>query len=205
MAELRPDGSLRRALEENVCGYDALKSNTDNVGAPAAVEGLSAKELGFGDYKTTVFTFKNFHVPLSDAAGVVAYGGIKIYDFPQGYIYVQAAVADLDLTKSSAGVNVDWDGDIALGTVTASNNSTLTATEADVVPSTATPQAAAGVTTGDCVSTSSQHVIFDGTSAAKDLFLNLLVDDADHDVTSTPCDLIVNGTIRLSWVFMGDN
>jgi type II secretory pathway component GspD/PulD (secretin) len=142
---------------------------------------------------------------LADEAGVVAYGGLKIYDFPQGYIYMQSAVADLAITKSSAGVNDDWDGDIGLGTVTASNNATLAATEQNIISTTATPQAAAGATTGDGVSTATEHAILDGTSAAVDLFVNLLVDDADHDVTSTPCNLILNGTITVNWLFMGDN
>jgi hypothetical protein len=31
------------------------------------------------------------------------------------------------------------------------------------------------------------------------VYLNILVDDADHDVTSTACNIIANGTITLVW------
>lgn len=181
-----------------------LNSCDANIGA-AAGTGVVAVETGFGNFKTTTLTFTDTPVVLADEAGIVAYGGLKVYDMPQGYIYMQAAVADLAITKSSAGVNADWDGDIGVGTVTASNNNTLAATEQNIIPTTATPQAVAGATTGDAVSTATEHAILDGTSAAVDVYVNLLVDDADHDVTTTPCNLILNGTLRLAWIFMGDN
>ena len=47
--------------------------------------------------------------------------------------------------------------------------------------------------------------IFDGTVTPKDAYINILVDDADHDVTTTPCNLILNGTLTINWLFMGDN
>lgn len=181
-----------------------LNSCDANVGA-AAGTGVVAVESGFGNFKTTVLTLTDVEVPLVDEAGQIAYGGLKVYDFPQGYIYTFSALTDLDVTKSSAGVNDDWDGDFGLGTATAGNDADLTTTEQDVLPKTDTPQAAAGATTADGVSTATEQAIHDGTGTAKDLFINFLVDDADHDVTSTPCNLILNGTIELNWIFMGDN
>lgn len=158
--------------------------------------GVTVQELG----DRTIFTFVNTPVVLADNAGVVAYGSLKIYDFPTGPILFLGAIADLAITKSSAGVNADWDGDIAFGTAAASNNASLSSTEANVIPSTATPQAASGATTGDCLSTSTESgTVVDGTGTAVDLYVNLLVDDADHDVTGTACNLILNGTLTLSW------
>lgn len=164
--------------------------------------GVTAKEVSPGVVNRTVLTLVNTPVVLADAAGVVAYGGLKVYDLPEGNIHILGAVQSLALTKSSAGVNADWDGDISLGTVTASNNATLSSTEQDIIPTTATPQAVAGATTGHAVSTAA--VTLDGTGTAKDVYLNILVDDADHDVTTTPCNIIVNGTITLTWVNLGD-
>ena len=192
------------AAELNILDGVPTTAYTGGLGVVAGT-GVAVSERGFGYFKTSVFTLTNAAVALTDEAGVIAYGGLKIYDFPQGYIYMQSAVADLAITKSSAGVNDDWDGDIALGTVTATNDADLTSTEADIIPKTATPQAAAGATTGDCVSTATEHAILDGTSTAKDLFVNLLVDDADHNVAGTACNLILNGTITVNWIFMGDN
>ncbi len=181
-----------------------MNSVGTNVGA-AAGTGVTATETGFGRHKTTVLTLVNTPVPLTDEAGVVAYGGLKLYDFPQGYVYIQSAVSDLAITKSSAGVNADWDGDIGFGTTTAGNNNALAVTEQDIIPTTATPQAVAGATTGDAVSTATEHAILDGTTTAVDLFVNLLVDDADHNVGATACNLILNGTVTINWIFMGDN
>lgn len=176
-----------------------------NSGA-AAGTGVVAAEYGHGNFKTTLLTLTDTPVVLADNAGVIAYGGLKVYDFPQSYIYIQSAVADLAITKSSAGVNADWDGDIGVGTVTATNDAgPLAGTEQNIIPNTSTPQAVAGATTGDAVSTAVEHAILDGTGTAIDAYVNVLVDDLDHDVAGTPCNLILNGTIRLNWIFMGDN
>lgn len=190
---------LQRSLRRRVYGRPV------DAGLPDGT-GVAAKQLGNQAIQRTVLTLTNAAVPLTDEAGVVAYGGLKIYDFPAGLILFLGAVADLALTKSSAGVNANWDGDVGLGTVTASNNATLSSTEQNLIPTTPTPQASAGATTADCKSTSTESgAILDGTSTAVDAYLNLLVDDADHDVTGTACNLIVNGTITLTWINLGDN
>jgi len=174
-------------------------------GSVPSVTGLTVAETGEGVYRKTVLKFVDVAVPLVDEAGVVAYAGLKVYDFPELAFIFNGAVADLDLTKSSTGVNASWDGDIGLGTVTASNNATLATTEQNFIPTTATPQASSGVTTGDMISTATEAPkLHDGSGGAVDMYLNILVDDADHDVTTTPCNIIVNGTITFPWVIIGD-
>lgn len=165
---------------------------------------VAVKEYGAGPFHFTKLTLTSLEIALTDEAGTVAHGGVKIYDFPAGAILILGAVADLDVTKDAAGVNDDWDGDFGLGTVVASNNATLSATEDDIIPSTATPQAAAGATTANGQSTASEVTVLDGTGTAKDAFLNFLVDDADHDVGSTATNLVVSGTITIAWVLLGD-
>lgn len=184
----------------------ALDANSVGNGTPATGSGITVTETGDGAVHMTVFTLSDTAVTLTDEAGVVAYGGLKLYDFPEGLIAFQGASMDIALTKSSAGVNDDWDGDTSLGSVTASNNNSLSSTEQNIIPTTATPQASSGATTGDGVSTAAEAVtVLDGTTTAADLFLNYLVDDADHDVTSTACNLIANGTITVVWSNLGDN
>ena len=163
------------------------------------------RNLGIGAARQSLLIFEDRAFPLTDEAGVVAFAGAKVFDFPEGLILFQGAVANLALTKSSAGVNDDWDGDFGLGTVTASNNATLAATEQNLIPTTPTPQAVSGATTAKGLSTASESgILLDGTTTPADVFLNFLVDDADHDVTGTPCNLIVNGTLRLYWQLLGD-
>jgi hypothetical protein len=175
------------------------------VGAVAGTGVTLGSEAGDGLYHQSTITLTDVEIALTDEAGVIAYGGLKIYDLPVGAIVVQAAVSDLDVTKSSAGVNVDWDGDFSLGTTTAGNDADLTGKEVDILAKTATPTAAAGATTANGGAATNGYL--DGTTtagAAADVYLNVLVDDADHDVTSTPCNLIFNGTIKLTWFNAGD-
>lgn len=188
------DGGTTWALSSEAASTDITAAGT---GVVATSESLAVKQA--------LLTLTNTPVVLADEAGVVAYGSLKIADLPEGAICVLGAVADLDLTKSSAGVNDDWDGDFALGTAAASNNATLSGTEADIIPSTATPQASSGATTANGQSTATEcPAFFDGTSTAADVYLNVLVDDADHDVTSTACNIIANGTVKLTYVVLGD-
>lgn len=184
--------------------YDYLDGKSTGGDVPA-VTGLTVSHDGAGPYRKTTLTFTDVAMALTDNAGVIAYVGTKVYDFPDGAILFLGAKADLALTKSSTGVNADWDGDFSLGTVTASNNASLSSTEQDLIPTTATPQAAAGATTAKGVSTSTEACkVLDGTGTAKDVYLNFLVDDADHNVAGTACNLIANGTVTLHWVNLGD-
>lgn len=169
-------------------------------GTPAGA-GVSVNASQTG-YTKTVLKLVNTPVVLADNAGVVAYGSLKIFDFPEGLIGIAGASADLVVTKSSAGVIAAFDGDFGVGTVAANNGAALATTEQDIIPTTATPQAVAGVTTAKGISTAPAQ--FDGTAAALDAYLNMLVDDADHDVTTTPCNLILNGTVTITWAVIGD-
>lgn len=150
----------------------------------------------------TVIEFIDHAIALTDEAGTVAYGGTKVFDFPANRVLILGADQDLDITKSSAGVNANWDGDVGVGTATAGNDASLSTTEQNIIPSTATPQASSGATTADAQSTSSES----GTilAASSDAYLNFLVDDADHDVGATPCNLIVNGKLCIVWADIPD-
>lgn len=171
-------------------------------GSGANVDGSGASSSDTAGFTKTVITLKDRAVTLADNAGVVAYGSSKLFDFPQGSIVIQGATANLAVTKSSAGVTATFNGDFALGTAAADNNATLTTTEANIIPSTATPAAVAGATTAKGRSTAA--VTLDGTTTAVDAYINFLVDDADHDVTTTPANLILNGTVTILWANMGD-
>jgi hypothetical protein len=206
IASLAADNALSlKNHTTTVATFTAAGRLAMSAGAGAvAGTGAAAVEYGDATVHQTVITFTNTPITLADEAGVIAYGGLKVYDLPEGAILMNGAVADINLTKSSAGVNDNWDGDISVGTATAANDADLTSTEADIVAKTATPQAAAGATTGDMVTATAQMAIFDGTAAAKDVFVNVLVDDADHDVNGTACNIILNGTITITWVNLGD-
>jgi hypothetical protein len=172
-------------------------------GSIPAVTGLSVVDGGASTFRHTKLNFANVAFAMQDQPGVVAYRGLKVYDFPEGSIKIFGATANLVLTKSSTGIIATWAGLFSMGSVVASNNATLTATEADVIPSTITPAAVAGVSSAKGRN-AADIVPFDGTATALDLYLNFLVNDSDHDVTTTPANIIVNGSIHLHWVNLGD-
>lgn len=172
---------------------------SDGIGVVAGTGVTSA--LGDG-WITQIFTFTNAVMTGIDNAGVGGRAAMKFCDMPEGLIVVAAAVANLTLLKSSAGINADFDGDFGIGSVVADSGATLATTEQNIIPTTATPQAVAGATTAKGVSTA--VVVLDGTATAVDLYLNILIDDADQDMTGTPANLAVNGTITLTYLVAGD-
>jgi type II secretory pathway component GspD/PulD (secretin) len=177
--------------------YDEKHGSGGNV----AGTGVSGNATS-GGFTKQVLTFKNTPIVLADNAGVVAYGSLKILDFPQGSVIIEGATANLVVTKTSAGVNATWNGDFGVGTAAADNTNTLSSTEQNIIPTTPTPAAVAGVTSAKGRSTAS--VTLDGTTTAVDAYINFLVDDANQDVTTTPCNLILNGTVTILWANMGD-
>lgn len=164
------------------------------------VEGLSGISKGAGHFRTLELTFDSVEVAMTDEAGVVAHGGIKVVDMPEGAYVILGAVADLALVKDGDGINADFDGDFGVGTVVASNNNSLSTTEQNIIPTTATPQAVAGATTAKGVSTAALYL--DGTGTPSDLYLNFLIDDADQDGGG---DLLVSGKLTVHYVYLGNH
>lgn len=175
-------------------------SGLTDVTAYTATSGLTGK-YGKITSDSLILTLSDVTVAAVDEAGVVAYLSVKIADLPvtTGY-WLLGASLDLTITKSSAGINDTFDSDIAIGTAAASNNNTLTATEANILSSTAVPQAVAGATQ---IAAYTAPSIFTASSVpvqtAQSVYLNFLIDDADHDVTTTPANVIFNGTIVLNF------
>jgi hypothetical protein len=176
------------------------------VGAVAGTN-VSVVEYGTNDIHKTVITLTNETITITDDAGVAQYGGTKIYDFPQGLLCTLGAVIDGALTAGVTGTIIDtWNGDVALGTATATTGATLTGTEADVLQSTSTTTAVAKVGVTDAVSiatalTESGARWFDGTATAKDLYLNFVIDD---DASHTTGTATFTGTVTIMWTIIGD-
>lgn len=179
--------------------YDWLETGAGSV---PSVTGLSVDEQGLAHRKKTILNLASVPLVLSDQAGVIAYKGIKLYDFPEGLIKVDGVVVNLSVAKSSAGVIATWSGKVSVGTVTAGNDATLTSTEANLVASTNVGPAVAGVQSVKALPTAAAWL--DGTTTAIDLYLNILVNDTDHDVTTTPCNLLLTGTVTVHWMNLGD-
>ena len=175
----------------------------------ASVNTITAYEYGDGVARKTVLECNAVIVTISDDAGVAHSGGVKAYDFPQGMLLLKGARAGGTLTAGTTGTIIDnWDGDVALGSATATTGATLTGTEADVMPSVAVSAGASdkeGAVSAVSIATAlteSGARWFDGTTTAKDLYLNFVIDD---DASHTAGTATFNGTIEFNWEMMGDN
>lgn len=170
---------------------------------------VTVQEYGGGAVRKTVLTCTATPITISDDAGVAQYGGVKVYDFPEGMICTLGAVVSGTLTAGVTGTIIDnWDGDVALGTATAGTGATLTSTEADILQSVAVSAGAsdkAGVVDAVSVATAlteSGARWHDGTATAKDMYLNFVIDD---DATHTAGTATFTGTISFAWINLGDN
>ena len=175
----------------------AATKTSANVGALAGTN-VTVVEYGEGTIHQTVLTLAATPVTLTDETGVVLYGGQKIYDFEAGNIFVMGAVMDLDVTVDG-NFSATAQGDIGLGTITASNDATLASTEQDIVPTTAIAALVDSSGATDAI-TAAAIAPIDGTGTDVDVFLNYLWDDSDHNGGS----MIVTGTITLTWINLGD-
>lgn len=172
-----------------------------NVGAAAAT-GNVATERGNAVVHQTLLTLTGVAMTLADAT---VGGGVKIYDFPQGRILILGATGTMTFTTTStlaSTLNASVTGNWGVGTVTQANG-TLATTEQDIIPTTNFTSSAtinvAGSTTSAALAASAQ---FDGTSTAKDAFLNVGIagaTDIDGDATVT-----ATGTVLITWAFLGD-
>lgn len=162
---------------------------------------IVTKQIQFGPLCQTTLTLNN--VPQAVVNGT-EYQGTKIYDFPQGRILILGVTATLQQKTTSAIASTlnSGTGAISLGTATASAT-TLSSTMADLLPSTAFTSSTvinvAGTAVSGALAASAQ---FDGTTTAKDVFLNTAyatTTDVDADATQT-----ISGTVVISWVQLGD-
>lgn len=187
-------------------GVNPAIRTTDGIGAKNGTT-VAAAEYGDGIVHKTVLTLTNCAVEMFDEEGVVAWGGTKIYDFPAGAIQILGAVVDMSATVSGNGINADFDGDCALGTTIATNaNNALAGTEADILASFATNQAADSVAAVEGQGCSVVAASLNGVATAKDMYLNMLVDDADHDIVNGDNNvyLLCSGTVTVHWINLGD-
>lgn len=180
----------------------AVTGNLTTASGVGAKNGsaVSVVELGDGAVHKTVFTLTALSVTMTDAGAAGCHGSHKIYDFPEGVIQVLGCSYNLTTLAGSGGIGDTAALVGALGTTaTATDNATLTTTEANLIASTTgTLTAGAGVlqSHGSLVATA-----FDGHTTPVDAYLNLAVPDAGSSASDT---VTVSGTITITWVNLGD-
>jgi len=167
-----------------------------------ATGSIKIKRENFGPLNQIVLTLDN--VPQTVVNGT-EYQGTKLFTFPEGRLFVVGVTATLRQKTTSvlaSTLNASSTGAIALGTATASST-TLATTMVDLLPSTAFTSSATINVAGTAVSAAlSAGAQFDGTSAAKSMYLNTAyatTTDVDGDATQT-----ISGTITCTYIWLGD-
>lgn len=179
-------------------GSTPLSSN----GAVADADTIVANEGGMDTFHKTVLTLTDVPITVGNTTGI-SFGNVKLYDFPQGRIFVLGVtLEDLSVDLTDPGnvtpIAAGHGGDVALGT-TGTSDSTLDGTDVDLLPSTSIDPISDGIA-GAALAAAAQ---FDGTTTAKDCYLNMIIDDAD--VADGASDvLLISGTITIHWIFLGD-
>lgn len=177
-----------------------ITDSLDGEVGSSPISTVTAKHVQLGPLCITTLTLDNVAQTITNTSA--EYAGTQIYDFPAGRIAILGVTASLQQKTTSAlatTIASGATGAIALGTATASNTS-LTGTMVDLLPSTAytssTTINVAGSAVGAALAATAQ---FDGTSTAKDVFLNTAIATGSANGTQT-----ISGTVVISWLNLGD-
>ena len=183
--------------DETGAGYGVGSTPQDNI---------IVEEFGDEAVHKTVLTLQD--VPLSVVSVTTGngVGGITVYDFPEGYIAVHGASAELSLGVETQADFTDGtpEGDLGLGTLAPANADALGTDATDDNLCTATAFTMSSYVDSDInLPPDAAGINIDGTTTAVNAVLTALVDAADID-DDTTTNLIVNGKITIVWSNLGD-
>jgi hypothetical protein len=171
-------------------------SATPGTGA----NGVKVQNVVAGNFITTTLTLTSVPITVANTTGA-SFGSLKLYDFPAGRIYILGGSSSFTFTWTGQSIAADGSGDYSIGT-TATADATLGGTDVDIQASTAMLDPfVLGVGTGSGVFAA--PAAHDGTGTAKDMYLNMIIDDADVADTDTDT-VLMTGTIVFAWVQFGD-
>jgi hypothetical protein len=157
----------------------------------------------FKPIRKTELSFVNHPIVIAEAGtGTNGFGGVKMFDFPEGRVLVHGVVMNVGLTFDTNFVAVGSGINAACGTATAIATTGAvanTSTRADLTANVQVdPTTNATINLRTQLASAAQ---FDGTSTAKDMYYNVLVDDADIASASTGT---LNGVVIMHWSELGD-
>lgn len=199
------DGKVGALTFDGAVTTEADPLTTAGIGAKNGAT-VVAVEKGDGVLHKTVLTCTATPLTFGDEAGQGQYGGVKVYDFPAGLLCIFGGVVDGALTLTAPAIDT-WEGDVGLGVEAPTDHQDVANKTGLVMPKVDIAAAVAKVATVEGASvaaalTESGARWLDGTGTAKDLFLNILVDDnVAHDNTITGT---FTGTITFLWANIGD-
>ena len=205
--EVDSDGTKIVELNEDALVFhkDSQCESSGMGSVPTAVSSTcEVIHYGCGPFIKSVFTLTSFPVTVTTVTTGNGVGGTKFFDFPEGYIRHFGTTASLAIAVTDQGDYTDAtpEGDVGIGTVAPANADSLgtDATDDDFGTAAAFTMDTYAATVTIAPESAAN---FDGTSTAKDLYLNALVDAADMDDDASD-NLLFTGTITVCWMNLGD-
>ncbi len=203
-ATMTTAGALITSGDLTVNGAVSATGAVDGVpvDTSAGVTSVSTDADTYGQLVKKVVTISGATITLEDSKADG--NGIKVLDLQEGAFTLLGALADLTVISNEDAFNASANDlyYISCGTAAGADaDADLTSTEADIIPKT-TIDTASGVTTTNAFrAILASPAIFDGTSAAKDIYINCAVADAcsKSAITNT-----VSGTLTLYLLKQGD-
>lgn len=175
---------------------------------------VSAREYGNSYYHRTVLTLASTPVETNGgASNAIEYGGVKIYDFPQGVVGFSLGVGSFTVAMTNAMQNLFNDGtpegDISVGDTAVNSAEALGSSDVSddsfvgAIAYTMDSYAVATAVQGMNDQFTAAAMLYNGLSTAPDVYLNISI-DASEKIDTTAVTLLVSGTVILCWQFAGD-
>lgn len=144
-------------------------------------------------------------ITIAGGAADAGWGTAVISALPEGNIQLLGAVCNLTtITKGDADIIDAFNGDFALGSAPSTDETALTGTLDDLLPSTATVTGDTGVSTGNRgVATAAETIVLDNTAGTMEVNLNILIDDLS--ISDDASSVIVVGTLHMALIILGDD
>lgn len=163
--------------------------------ASAASAYATIENAGIGPLRQAVVTVTALPISCADNGASGTSGSVQLLDFPAGLVNILGCVPNLTYASEVA---TDANFLSAIGSVAAAADASLTSTEANIVPSTATAIASSAATFAAVNTTAS--ILLDGTSTAADVYLNV----ASSTNPSAAYGITATGTITITYIVCGD-
>ncbi len=193
-------GVVRGTTPYKITVEDFLQA-ADAAGAAVSAKAAAA-ESGLAFLHQTVLTFTLTGANDLDLADGAHGTGVKVYDFPAGRILILGATINASIAHNGAfNASTADTFSFGVGTAVGADDDALTSTEVDLIPSQTMDTdsgATSPLTAGAALAASAQ---FDGTSTAKDVYVNVACAAANNSGATT---YAVTGTLTLTWINLGD-
>ncbi|TXH45714.1 MAG: hypothetical protein E6Q97_30975 [Desulfurellales bacterium] len=149
----------------------------NSVAPGTGANGVTASHVLAGNFFTTTLIFNAVPVTVANTTGA-SFGSLKVFDFITTKFYLFGGSSKFTrIVWTGEDIAATGSGDYSIGT-TATADATLSSTDANIQASTAMLDPfVAGVGTGSGFFAAG--AAYDGSSSAIDLYLNVIIDDAD--------------------------